>query len=145
MNKRFLVAWVVVFVAWFVGSFVVHGLLLRDDYARLPTLFRPESDAQRYFPLMLLAHVIMAGAFVWIYSRGIEDAPWLGQGVRFGIAVALLAVVPTYMIYFVVQPMPGATVVKQIVFDSIVVVLLGIVAAFMYRRQTQAQGAMATG
>jgi hypothetical protein len=38
-----------------------------------------------------------------------------------------------YMIYYVVQPMPGDLVVKQIVFDTVLNVILGIVAAFMYR------------
>ena len=82
---------------------------------------------------MILAHVIMAGAFVWIYSRGVEAKPWLAQGIRFGVAVALLTVVPMYMIYYVVQPMPGMTVVKQIVFDTILVMILGAIAAFIYR------------
>jgi len=138
MNKKFIIAWLVVFVAWMVGSFVVHGVLLHDDYAKLPGLFRPETEAQQYFPLMILAHVIMAGAFVWIYARGVESKPWLAQGVRFGIAVALLAVVPIYMIYYVVQPMPGMHVVKQIVFDGILVMILGVTVAFMYRPSASA-------
>ena len=82
---------------------------------------------------MLLAHVLLSGALVWIYSRGVEAAPWLGQGLRFGVAVAFLTVIPTYIIYYVVQPMPGMTVVKQIVFDGIVTLVLGAVVAFMYR------------
>lgn len=133
MNKKFFIAWVVVFIAWMVGSFVVHGTLLQADYAKLPGLFRPPTEAQQYFPLMILAHVVMAGAFVWIYARGVEAKPWLAQGIRFGIAVALLGVVPTYMIYYVVQPMPGMHVVKQIVFDGILVTILGVLAAFLYR------------
>jgi len=134
MNKKFFIAWIVIFVAWMAGSFVVHGVLLHDDYAKLPGLFRPEAEAQRYFPLMVLAHVIMAGAFAWIYSRGTEATPWLPQGIRFGLAIALLAVVPTYLIYYVVQPMPGLHVVKQIVFDGILVLILGVIAAFIYRQ-----------
>ncbi len=134
MNKKLFIAWSVVFVAWMAGSFVVHGVLLHDDYAQLPNLMRAEADAQRYFPLMILAHVIMAGAFVWIYARGEEAKPWLAQGARFGVAVALLAIVPTYMIYYVVQPMPGSLVVKQIVFDGVLVIILGLIAAFIYRR-----------
>ncbi|HEY4646646.1 MAG TPA: hypothetical protein VIH25_10240 [Steroidobacteraceae bacterium] len=133
MNQKFFIAWAVIFIAWMVGSFVVHGVLLHDDYAKLPGLFRPETEAQQYFPLMILAHVVMAGAFVWIYARGVEAKPWLAQGIRFGIAVALLGVVPTYMIYYVVQPMPGMHVVKQIVFDGILVTILGVLAAFLYR------------
>ena len=134
MNKKFFIAWSVIFVAWMAGSFVVHGVLLHDDYAKLPSLFRPEADAQQYFPLMVLAHIIMAGAFAWIYSRGAEATPWLPQGIRFGLAIALLAVVPTYLIYYVVQPMPGLHVVKQIVFDGILMLILGVIAAFIYRQ-----------
>lgn len=133
MNKKFFIAWIAVFVAWMCGSFLVHGLLLHDDYAQLPNLFRPEAEAQRLFGLMLLAHAILAGAFVWIYSRGVETKPWLAQGARFGFAVSLLTVLPLYMIYYVVQPMPGAIVVKQIVFDTILTVVLGIIAASIIR------------
>jgi hypothetical protein len=133
MNKKFIVAWIVLFVAWFIGSFIVHGVLLHPDYLQLTNLFRTEGDAQKYFPLMLLAHVLLSGAFVWIYARGVEAKPWMTQGVRFGIAVALLTTVPTYMIYFVVQPMPGNVVVKQIVFDSVLMVILGMIVAWLYR------------
>ena len=133
MNKKFLIAWVVLFIAWFIGSFVVHGVLLSADYMQLTSLFRTEADAQRYFPLMVLAHVILAGAFVWIYARGVEAKPWLAQGVRFGIAVALLTIVPSYLIYFVVQPMPASVVIKQIVFDGILLVILGMIVAWLYR------------
>lgn len=54
MNARFFVAWTVVFVVWMAGSFVVHGLALHGDYARLPPLFRPPAEAQPYFPLMVV-------------------------------------------------------------------------------------------
>jgi hypothetical protein len=138
MNKKFVIAWIVIFVAWFAGSFVVHGVLLHDDYAKLPNLFRPEADAQKLFPLMVFAHVILAGAFVWIYSRGVEAKPWGAQGLRFGLAIALLTIVPTYMIYYVVQPMPGMHVVKQIVFDGILMLILGMITAFIYREPTPA-------
>ena len=133
MNKQFLATWVVVFIIWMVGSFVVHATLLHNDYAALTNLFRPEADAQQHFPLMIVAHVVLAGAFTWIYVRGHEAKPWLPQGLRFGLAVALLTVIPTYTIYYVVQPMPGMTVVKQIVFDSMVLLVLGAAAAFMNR------------
>ena len=134
MNKRFLLAWLVIFIAWFIGSFVVHGVLLHDDYASMRNLFRPEAESQQYFPLMLLAHVMLSGAFTWIYARGVEPKPWLGQGIRYGIAIALLTTVPLYLIYFVVQPMPGMIVVKQIVLDGILMLILGAIVAFMYRR-----------
>ena len=140
MNKRFFIGWAVLFVAWFAGSFVVHGLLLGGDYAALQgKLFRTEQDSQQYFPLMLLAHVLLAGAFVWIYGRGREAAkPWLGQGLRFGVAIALLTIVPTYIIYFVVQPTPGLLAVKQMIFDGVLMLLLGALVAWWYRGEPAA-------
>jgi hypothetical protein len=52
---------------------------------------------------------------------------------RFGVAVALLTIVPSYLIYFVVQPMPGGVVVKQILFDGVLLVILGAIVAWVYR------------
>jgi hypothetical protein len=90
MNKKFALAWLAVFVVWMGGSFVVHGVLLHPDYVKLPNLFRPEADARQYFPLMILAHVLMSGAFVWIYSRRGEavarsgDPLWLRHRAAYG-------------------------------------------------------------
>ena len=94
MNKKFFIAWLVMFIVYMAGGFVVHGTLLKEDYMGLPSLFRSEEESMPYFHLMIIAHVLMAGAFTWIYARGVENKPWLGQGLRFGLAVALLAVVP---------------------------------------------------
>ena len=134
MNKRFFIAWIVLFVAWFAGSFVVHGLLLGGDYKALQgTLFRTEADSHQYFPWMILAHVLMSGAFVWIYAKGVESRDWFPQGIRYGIVIALLTIVPTYLIYFVVQPTPQALMIKQIMFDGVLMIVLGIIVAFIYR------------
>ena len=136
MNKKFIVAWIVLFVVWMLGDFVIHGVLLHADYLQLPSLYRSESDSGAYFPFMLLSHAIMAGAFVWIYARGVEAKPWVAQGVRFGLAVALLTVVPMYLIYYAVQPLPGALVVRQIIFASIVAIVLGLLVAWLYRSRS---------
>ena len=40
MKGKFFLGWVAVFVVWMAGSFVVHGVLLHDDYGRLPNLMR---------------------------------------------------------------------------------------------------------
>lgn len=135
MNRTFWIATLVIFVLWMAGGFVIHGMLLHDEYAGLPNLFRPEAEAQQNFHLMLLAHAIMAGAFVWIYARGVEAKAWLGQGLRYGLAIALLTIVPLYTIYYVVQPIPGMMVIRQILFDGILTLILGAAVAFLYRSQ----------
>ena len=129
MNKKMLTSVVVTFIISMALGFFIHGMLLHDEYAQFPNLFRTKEDSANYFGYMLLAHVMMAVAFVWIYLKGKSDKPYLGQGIRYGIAIAVLMTVPTYLIYYAVQPMPGAVVFKQIVFDTIGVLLMGVVVA----------------
>ena len=119
------------------GDFLVHATLLHDDYMQLAKLYRGPGEQQQYFPWMLLAHVLMAGAFTWIYARGVEAKPWVAQGARFGIAVALLSVVPGYLIYYAVLPLPGELVSKQIIFCTILLIVLGIIVAWFYRATTE--------
>lgn len=132
MNSKFLIAWLVIFILSMLAGFAVHGQLLADEYLATG-LMRPAEEAQNYFVWMIIAHLIMAAAFVWIYARGREAKPWLGQGLRFGLAVSLLMCVPVYLIYYCVQPIPGMLVVRQIAYDTISLLVLGGVVAFLYR------------
>ncbi len=134
MGGRFWISVVVMFVVSMGLGFVVHGMLLHGDYAQLPNLMRTEADAQQYFAWMLLAHLFIAFGFTWIYLKGREPSkPPVAQGVRFGLAVAAMMTVPMYLIYYAVQPWPGTVVVKQIVYDAIGVVIMGVVVALLNR------------
>jgi len=133
MDKKFLLAVVAAFVVVFLWGFLAHGVLLKPDYAALPNLYRTEQDQMAYMPWMTLAHLSLAIAIAWIYRRGREDKPWLAQGIRFGLAIVLLTSVPMFLIYYSVQPMPGMTVARQILFDGLGYVVTGVVVAWIYR------------
>ena len=133
MKQRFLISVAVIFVMFMALGFFVHGFLLHRDYAQLPNLFRSEEDYLNHFQYMLLGQFLAAVAFVWIYLRGKEDKPFLAQGVRYGLAIAAVMVIPKFMIYYSVQPIAGAIVFKQIIFDTLGVVLMGIVVARLNR------------
>ena len=133
-DRKFVISVVVIFVMSMAFGMAVHGMLLKDDYMRLGSLMRSPESAQGLFPLMMLATLCAAIGFVWIYVRGREAAkPWLGQGIRFGIAVVLLATIPMYLIYYVVMPFPSDLVAQQIVFEGITVIIMGIVVAWINR------------
>lgn len=134
MNKQFVISVVVLFVVSMLLGFVVHGWLLHAEYAKLvPNLFRSPQDAQGHFAYMLLAHVSMAVGLTWIYRQGRDARPWLGQGLRFGAALAVLMTIPTYLIYFAVQPLPSDLVAQQIVYDTIAMLIMGVVTAAVNR------------
>lgn len=114
-----------------VFGFANHGMVLAEEY-QATGLFRPHAEAEAYLIWMLLAHVIMSLAFVWIYQQGCEDKPWVSQGIRFGIIITLLMVVPIYLIYYAVQPMPGMLVFRQITYDTLALVVMGLAVARGY-------------
>ncbi len=134
MNKKFWISGIVVSVVAFVFSFIVHGVLLGDAYTAMQRLYRTPEESQNYFHFMILAHLIFGFALTWIYRQGVAvNKSAIGQGIRFGIAIALLVTIPTYLIYYAVQPLPGEMVARQIVFDTVAVVLLGIIVALLNR------------
>ena len=133
MNRQFAMSVGAIFVMAFALGFLVHGVLLYGEYMMLPNLMRPMADANARMPLMAVAYASFAVAFTWIYLKGRESKPWLAQGARYGFAIALLTVVPMYLIYHVVSPYPFSLAIKQIVFEGIAMVLLGIALAWLNR------------
>src|SRR5262245_39477372 len=131
MNRKFLISAAIVFVVWMGLDFFVHGVVLYGDYTKIPSVMRPPADAQAKMPLMALAYVFMALAFTWIYLKGREDKPWLPQGIRYGVAVAFLSVIPVSLIYHVVTQVPLAIAIKQIVLGAIVIVIVALVLAWL--------------
>ncbi len=128
-TKQFWVSVAATFVLMVGFGILVHGLLLAGDYDSLPGLFRSAAQQQRHLPFIFCAHAIAALAFVWIYFRGKEAKPFLGQGVRYGLAMAGVMVAPKFLIYFAVEPIPHMVALKQIIFDTVAVVVMGIVVA----------------
>jgi hypothetical protein len=123
---------VVLFIVSMILDFCVHGLLLKNDYAGQPALMRNEADAQRHFPAMLVAHLLIAAGVTVIYQRGRETGKgWLGQGVRFGLWFAVASCVPGFLIYYAVQPVGLTLAIKQMAFGGVATVLLGLAAAAM--------------
>jgi hypothetical protein len=133
MDRKFLMSTVIVFVVSMIFGFVVHEVLLGANYSQVAHLYRAEEDQMNYLHWMLLGALLASAAMVWIYRQGKKDTPWLPQGVRFGVALVLLMTIPWFLTYYAVQPLPGMLVVKQIVFESVGTVVLGILVAWLHR------------
>lgn len=139
MDKRFWICGLAMSVATLLTGFVVHGWLLAGDYAPLVgTLLRTAEDSQRYFGWMIVADLLIGFAMTWLYRFGFSEGRTTGaQGLRFGLAVALLSVVPLHLIYYSVQPTPATLVIKQVAFDAIRFMLLGVLIAYLQPRRAQ--------
>jgi hypothetical protein len=132
MRWKFVISAATMFIMAWALSFVVHGLILGNDYAATAAM-RPPAEAQRIIGYLILAQALFGIAFAWIYEQGRDDKPWLAQGLRYGLAIAVLTVISTYLIYHVVTPTPLGVALKQIILDTIRVLLMGVAVAWINR------------
>jgi len=132
MNKfRLGLTIVIVFiVANFTGYFI-HAIWLKQDYMPVANLYRPEGQEKMAF--IILAYVAFAIGSVWAYAHGVENKPWLGQGLRFGVVLWLILSVPWFFITYAVQPIPALLLAKQIIMEGFDKLLIGVIIAALYR------------
>jgi hypothetical protein len=144
MRKRFWVCGIVVSIVALLLDYLIHGLLLRGDYSSLVSagIMRAPDDAAAYMPYMLAAHLLIGYGLTWLYMHfngEARNALLVGEtarstaldGLQFGAAVAVMATIPGYLIYYAVQPLPAALVHKQMIFSAIAMLLLGLLLSWL--------------
>jgi hypothetical protein len=136
MDKRFWICGLVMSIAALLLGFVVHAVLLAPDYAALGALYRSDADSRHYMHWMVLAHLAIGFAMTWIYAQGFSSGrSSSAQGLRFGFAMALFSVVPQYLVYYAVQPLPAMLVAKQVMYGVGCMLLLGLLVAWLQPRR----------
>ena len=134
MDNRFVWATLAAFVVAFALCAVFHGWILFPNYIALPAVYRaPEFDAFRFI-LLILAWLVMAASMVALYRFGVEDKPYLGQGLRFGLLAAGVSAVPYNLFWYVGTNISGMLAIKQLILEAIIVVAMGVVIAWFYRK-----------
>jgi hypothetical protein len=122
------------------GRYIIHGLWLASDYrAGVGTWRTPEAMMHRVYLLQLSA-LCIAIAAVLTYVRGVELKPWPGQGIRFGILLALLTAIPNSLVQYSVYPIHHIVALKWIIGESLLAIVLGLVIAAICQ-PTKAAGA----
>jgi hypothetical protein len=129
---RLILTIVVVFVAANFTGYFIHAIWLKQDYMAVTSLYRAEGQEKMLF--IVLAYLSFAIGSVWVYAKGVEAKPWLGQGLRFGIAMWLILAVPSFFIAYAVQPIPAILMAKQVICEGVDKVLLGVITGALYRR-----------
>ena len=131
-NTRLNITVIVIFILSFTGSYVIHGKLLVADYATLP-IYRAVGEIK--LPWIVLGHLCLAIGAAWIYAKGVEPKLWLGQGLRFGLALWLVVSVPSFFIsYAVLRDETLFLMIKQSAYELVNKLVLGLVAAAIYRK-----------
>jgi hypothetical protein len=129
--KKLIPTVIVVFIVANIFGFLIHAVLLKAAYLPIAGYYRPMGEEKMLF--ISLAYLSFAIGSVWVYAKGVENKSWLGQGIRFGIAMWLVLTIPSFLIAYAVQPVPGMLAAKQILFEGVGKIVLGILTAALYR------------
>ena len=90
--KKLVLTIIVIFVIANLTGFFIHAVLLAPDYMTIKQHYRPEGSEKMIF--ICLAYLAFAVGSVIVYAKGVENKPWLGQGLRFGILIWLILTYP---------------------------------------------------
>ena len=87
--KRLALAAVVAWVVDAIYGVVVWMMMLGDEFAKYPSVFRPEAEMNANLPLMFAGGLLAMFVLAYMYAKGYEGGSGLQEGIRFGVLVAL--------------------------------------------------------
>lgn len=133
-QKKFWIAFVVVFIVYEITNFLVHGLILGPTYMgdEVAPLFRPQEVLESTSWLRLFTELVWSFFFTFIFVKGHENKGII-EGAKFGIYIGLFySFVWAYQSYWM-YPMPYSLAMQWFLFGLIQCVILGIIAALIYK------------
>jgi len=129
---KLLIASVAVYVVMQVCNFLVHGLWLAPTYASLPDVWRPQAEMQSKMWIMFVTGAFFSFFFCYVFARGYEGKG-LAEGARYGAIIGLFFGISQAYDSYVIYPIPYSLALKWFLSGLAVCVVLGIVAAAVYR------------
>ena len=133
-TKKLVGAIVVAYIILMGSNFLIHDVWLMPDYASTPGSWRPLPDMQHKMWLMWIGELLFTIMFAYIYTRGVEAKPWVGQGIRYGILITLFTVIPYSLGEYVIYRVPHILAVKWMCAGAVQMIVVGLVVAGICRK-----------
>jgi len=133
-QKKFWVAFIVIFIVYEITNFIVHGLILGSTYMseEVAPLFRPPAILDSTMWIRLFTELVWSFFFTFIFVKG-YDNNGIMEGIKFGVYIGLFySFVWAYQSYWM-YPMPYSLAFQWFIFGLIQCVILGILAAVIYK------------
>lgn len=130
--RGILPAGVAVFIVYMFLDWLLHAVFLGSAYQASTALWRPEAEMARYSLLMWLGTLFYAFFFVFVFTKGYEGRG-IGEGFRFGLYMGLLIGIPVTAGFYASMPIPGAIAIGWLLGGLVENILVGAVAASIYR------------
>ncbi|HJY85794.1 MAG TPA: hypothetical protein VKE24_03055 [Candidatus Acidoferrales bacterium] len=132
--KKFLAAVVVGYIILMGLAFLIHGVWLMPVYQQYATIWRLEEAMRHKMWINWVGQLLFTVVFAWVYTRGVEDKPWVGQGIRYGLLMTLFVVIPSVCAEYVVYPIPYTLALEWMLAGAVQLLVLGVIVAGFCRK-----------
>jgi hypothetical protein len=109
---------------------IIHQGILAKTYQALGPIWRPDMMSKLW--MYHVGSFLLAFLFTYIFTKGYENKG-VAEGVRFGIVIGLFANIPYAFYEYAMYPLPFSLCLQWFVYGMIEFVLLGIIAAAIYK------------
>ena len=135
--KKIALAVVVAFVILVGTDFLVHGMWLSPTYEQLgreQNTWRASEQMDQKMWIMLVGRLLFSALFVWVYTRGLEAKPWMGQAVRYAILIWLFFGVPAALDQYVLYRIPYMLAVTWMAVAAVQLLLISLTTAAICKK-----------
>lgn len=132
--KKFVIAVIVVFVAFQILDFIIHGIILAPAYESLKSVWRQDVMSKMW--IMYITSFILSLLFVYIFTKGYEGRG-IGEGIRYGSIVGLLMNGVSIFNQYAVYPVPFTLALQWFIYGMIEFIICGIIAAVIYKPRNE--------
>ena len=132
--RRRLAAGMVLGIVFIALEFLVHHVLLKGAYQETASLWRPKDEIKNIFGFLIGAEFLFGVLFGIVYAQGYEPRRGpLGQGFRYGLIMGLMLAPLHSFVWYVILPVPTSLCVQWLIAGFAQMVLLGLIASFVYK------------
>jgi hypothetical protein len=135
--KKLWLTALIVLIALEITNIIIHGHLLMSLYSApdASPAFRPTDLANHFMWVFFVTGAVFSFFFSFFFAKGYENRG-LAEGLRFGLYVGVFYYFTTSFNEFVIYPIPYRIVWYWIICGVIQTIILGIIAALIYKPKT---------
>ena len=133
-TKRFIIAFVVVFVVLEVTNYIIYMGILHSAFSSdiYRNIFRPEEEMNGMMWISLLMDLIWSYFFAFFFVKGYENKGWM-EGLRFGVYMGIFYMLVISVQFYVMLPIEFGLVLQMFIYSFIQVLILGVVTSLIYK------------
>jgi len=144
-TKKLLITFIVVFVLLEVMDYLIHGVILASAYKmeEVKAAFRPEAEMNSNMWMIWVSGLIWSYFFTFFFAKGYEGRGIM-EGVRFGFYMGIFWSLASSLQSYAVMPLTFSIALQWFIFGMIEMLILGVVAALLYKPREAIAAQVAT-